>query len=183
MSASDARIPAELYAAKPATPRRGRRGRYWRIAIVVASAVVVVLLMLIGVGILRLPSTSPAPYSIEAIQWTLVQGTILPNATGCPNSTGWFGVSPFTWSGTGYPMSVTPGGTFTINGLLLKNCDSVTHNVTAIEATAPFSTVSVSPTLPAAVLRVVDSAYFKIAVSVPNDPGGSGVLDMTIMTN
>jgi hypothetical protein len=148
---------------------RLRRRTIWTMAIGAVTALVVVLLVLIGLGILIIPGTTPAPYTVSGVVVTIIQGTTSSGG-------GWFGSSPQNYSSLG---AFAPGSTF-VFPWTFSNFDTTSHNITSVTAAPPFSVVSVSPSLPNQVPRGADSARLEITVRVPNDGGGSGVLMLTV---
>jgi hypothetical protein len=152
-----------------------RRRRFLGYAIVAAAAVVVLLLVLIALGYLVIPTSPSSPVRITATEYTILEGT---------NSSGgyWFGPDSLSYPGfNGYPGNFTPGSTFGVP-IALYNYDSQNHTVYSVAVNPPFKFVGSNPPLPCVVPAGEDSANFEFTVSVPNSPGASLVLSVTINT-
>lgn len=150
---------------------RIRRKTLWTIAVAAVTGLVVVLLVLIAIGILVLPATSPAPVTVTEVRWTILEGT---TASGL----GWFGESQFNYT-NGFPVNETAGGSMTLS-VTLTNLDTLNHTIYSVLAMPPFNVSSVQPEVPRVIPHSVDNALFQITVSVPNDPGHSLVLQLTV---
>lgn len=151
---------------------RTRRNALWTIAIGAATAVVVFLLILVGLNVLVLPASTPSPVEVTEVRWTILQGM---TASGF----GWFGPSQFNYTTNGFPTNETPGGSMTLT-VTLANFDTVNHTIYSVVAVTPFSVTSVLPSVPRMVPHSDDNALFQIEVAVPNDPGQSFPLQLTI---
>lgn len=160
-----------------ASERRARR-RFLGALVLAAAVVVALLLVLISLGYLVLPSASPAPVNIVRTHYTILEGT---SASGQY----WFGLDgnfsdQLTYPDfDGYPANLTPGGTFGVP-IVLWNNDTVNHTIYSVGVNAPFVLVRSDPALPIVVPTGVDDASFVFTVRVPNQPGASLGLDLTI---
>jgi len=155
-------------------PLKIRKRTLWTIGVAVVAAVLVTLLVLIAMGTLVLPGSTPAPVTVNAVQFTLLQGT---NASG----QGWFGPDTFVYTGAvnGYPFHVTPGATFSVP-VEWQNFDGSPHTIYSISAAAPFTFVSTSPSLPATLAAYQDDAFMQIYVTAPSSAGATLTLDLTV---
>lgn len=152
-----------------------RRRTLWTIAVAVVAVVLAVLLILIAFGFLVLPgSAPPAPVTISAVQFTLLQGT---NASG----NGWFGPSTFTYTGiyNGFPFHVSPGGSFSVP-VILENFDDNPHTLYSVSVQPPFLFESTSPALPQTMVALQDDALLTIYAKAPSSPGETLELFVTI---
>ena len=149
-----------------------RRSTFWTVAIGTAASVVVVLLVLIGIGVLVLPSSPTAPVRITEVRWTILQGTTT-------SGIGWFGPSQFNYTTNGFPTNETPGGSLSL-AVTLANFDTQNHTVYSVVAVSPFDVSAVHPTVPRMVPHGDDNALFQVVVTVPNQPGLSLSLQLTI---
>lgn len=154
---------------------RIRRRHLWTIAVAIVAVVLALLLVFIATGILVLPTHgSPAPVSVTAVQFTVLQGT---NASGLP----WLGPSSFNYSGAanGYPFQVAPGAKFSVP-VEWRNYDGSPHTLYSITAQSPFTFASSSPALPATLTAYQDDAFMQIYVLAPNSAGAHLTLFLTI---
>lgn len=154
---------------------RLKRRNLWTIGVVVAVGFVAVLLVLIGAGVLVLPSGStPARVTVASANFDLVQGT---NASGKP----WFGPSPIVYSGAvnGFPFTVAPGGSFSL-ALSLDNYDDAAHTLYSVTATAPFHYVSSSPGVPVVIPANEDSALMDMVFTAPSTGGTTLTIQVTL---
>ncbi len=129
------------------------------------AAIVVVLVALIAVGVLVLPPTSPASVTISGVEVHILEGN---TSSGTP----WFG-NPwinFT-SGSGYPIQVPAGGSWTI-ALQLINFDNVTHEIHQVIPEPPF-TFAGANSMPFYVTPGPDGHNFAITITAPDTPGGT----------
>lgn len=134
------------------------------VAVVTAAAIVVILLVLILEGILVLPSNSPAPVTIDAVQLQIHEGD---TASGLP----WFGPSEVNYTeAEGYPVQVAAGGSWEVNWAF-QNFDNHYHNITAVLPQSPFTLASTIPTLPYQVGPDADQCTLTISVQAPSTPG------------
>lgn len=156
--------------------RLTRRQWVWTALFAVALAVLVFLLVLIGVGYLRLPSTSStgAQVTVTAVDWTIEQGT---NGHGI----GWFGKSQFNYTGaTGwFPPTFAAGSELQVSWSI-SNFDTVNHTVYTVTAGAPFSVARTLPVLPMNVNVGDDGNTLGVWVTTSSSTSGSYVLDLTV---
>lgn len=146
------------------------RRRFWQLAIGVATVVVVGLLVMIGLGVLVLPSTAPEKITISEVHWTIIQGT---TSTGF----GWFGPSErIANNSSGLPLRVTLGHSFTVL-LPLTDLDSVNHTIQTVTVVSPFNVMGTSPSVPALVISGMDD--FLISVTLGTS-GASGDQSYTV---
>lgn len=140
-------------------PRFSRR-RAVEIAVGVVTGIVVVLLVLIGIGVLVLPSSGPASVTVTEVQWTIHQGT-----TGL--GYGWFGPSTVNVTDAdGLPLAVASGTTFSLS-LVLSNIDTSNHTIESVSAAGPFRVVGTSPGLPSTVPSGSDDWSLFVTVAAP----------------
>jgi len=141
------------------TPRSKwlHRPRLVYVGVAVMSVVVVVLLVLIGVGRLALPGTTPATVTINEIRWYILQGT--------ENGHGWFGEN-LTVLGAedGLPWRLASGATFTVAITLLATSEKPIYSA---NATLPFRLTSTSPPLPSTPTGV-DDFLFRATIAAPS---------------
>ena len=159
-----------------------RRRHFWTIAVGIAAVLLVVLLSLIALGVLVLPGGSgPAPVTVTAVDFTLQQGT-LSRPCGNASEPGWFGASTFMYTGVaGNPfVVVAPGGSFSVP-LELENYDNNPHTLYSVQADAPFTVTSTSPTLPANLYACQDDALLEIYFTAPTTAGAT--LTLFVMVN
>jgi hypothetical protein len=150
-----------------------QRRRILGYAVVAAAAVVALLLVLIALGYLVIPTSPSVPVRITETQYTILEGT---NASGKY----WFGPDTLSYSGfNGYPGNFTAGSTFGVP-IVLINYDSQPHTVYSVSVNSPFKFLSSDPPVPCVVPAGADDAGFEFTVSVPNSPGSSFVLSVTI---
>lgn len=152
-----------------------RKRTLYTIGVAVAVIVLAVLLLLIAEGVLILPGTAgPAPVSVNAVQYTILQGT---NASG----NGWFGPNQVTYSGAvnGFPYKENPGATFSVS-IELRNFDSQEHTLYSVSVSAPFVFSSTTPGLPAEIPAGTDDALLQIYVTAPSSPGTTLTLFVTL---
>lgn len=155
----------------PLRRRALRRGI--AIAIAVVAVIVVVLLGLIAGGILVLPAPpSPTPVTVSYVVLQIQQGN---TSDGVP----WFGPSPINIT-TGFPLSVTPGGTFSVVWLNFFNFDSVNHTINRVTPSAPFRPVSTIPTLPFLVAYDSGDHNLQINIQAPSPGGGTYVVTVIV---
>lgn len=169
--AGDGRVPQK------GSERRARR-RLLGSLVLAAAVLVALLLVLISLGYLVLPSASPASVNIVRTHYSILEGT---SASGQY----WFGLDgnfsdQLTYPDfDGYPANLPPGGTFGVP-IVLWNNDSVNHTIYSVSVNAPFELVRSDPALPIVVPTGVDDASFVFTVRVPNQPGASLGLSVTI---
>lgn len=150
-----------------------RRSKFLTYAVAAAAGVVVLLLILIAVGYLVLPTKSAATVNITSTHYTILEGT---NASGGF----WFGPNTLSFADfNGYPTNLTAGSTFGIP-FVLWNHDSANHTIYTVTVNAPFTFVSSNPLLPRPIQAGADNANFVFSVKVPNSPGASLALNVTI---
>lgn len=138
--------------------------------IVIAVIAAILVAVSFGLGWISLPSGQE---TISSVHWTVEQGST-------SQGSGWFGPSEFNFSAAnGYPRSVPSGGQFTVTWSF-ENFDSTNHTVYAIFAGAPFSIVTIHPTLPLAIPGGTDSAVIELTIGSPTGAGSSWVLDLTV---
>lgn len=138
--------------------RPPRRHHLLQLAIAFVAGVVVVLLVLIGLGVLVLPASSPPKVTITEVQWTILQGTN-------PNGAGWFGKSPINETAAdGLPWSVNSGGSANFLVQLLGNNRTI-YNVTSL--TPGFKVTSTIPPTPCNATGV-DEFHITATVQVPS---------------
>ncbi|HYA58503.1 MAG TPA: hypothetical protein VEH57_08625 [Thermoplasmata archaeon] len=154
--------------------RRLSRRRFWDLVIAAAAGVVVVLIALVGLGILVLPARSSPSVTVDAVDWTILQGKTRLGI-------GWFGQSYVNLSNTdGLPYSVTSGGRFSVS-LTLSNLDSFNHTIYSVTAQSPFQVASVSPTLPRMVPSGEDDWFMSVSVTAPSVSSDSSyILFLTV---
>jgi hypothetical protein len=150
---------------------RIRRKTLWTLAVGAATGLVVLLLILIAIGVLVLPAASPASVTVTEVRWTILQGTT-------SSGLAWFGQGQFNYT-NGFPVNETAGGSMTLS-VSLTNLDTLNHTIYSVVAMPPFNVSSVQPAVPRVVPHSVDNALFQITVSVPDDPGRSLVLQLTV---
>jgi hypothetical protein len=170
-----------------------RRQRILSLVVFAAAAVVIVLVALIGLGYLVLPKSTPAPITITATQYTILEGTKVTamgywfwfaNSSGnytdgtCANQ-----ACTVSYPGVnGYPTTEAPGSTFYVPWVMW-NQDSVAHNVTSVLVGPPFTYVRTDPAPPVAVPAGYDDADFKFFITAPSNAGASVALSITIQTS
>jgi hypothetical protein len=111
---------------------------------------------------------------VTSVRFTLLQGT---NASGF----GWFGPNIINYTGivNGYPFTVAAGAAFSVP-LVLENFDNRTHTIYSVTAGTPFTFTSSTPTLPASLLALEDSAVLQLGFIAPSNPGASLTLFVTV---
>lgn len=161
---------------QPPTTRAGFRRRWLtrprllRIGIIGMAAFVVILLVLIGLGILVLPS-NPVKVTITAVQWRIDQGTN-------PDGDGWFGPSWLNETDIdGLPFQVASGGTFTEVISLLATGN---HTLYSASTQSPFQISACRPTLPTTPVGVDDFNFSVTLVAPSVSTGSSYTLYLTL---
>ncbi len=160
--------------------RQWTRGRIIGTAALAAAAVVVVLVVLVAVGVL-VPAglfsgqkSGSAKVTIDQVGWTIDQGQT-------PSGVGWFGPSEFNYtSANGYPYEVTPGTSYVVTWTF-SNFDSSAHTIQNVSTTGDFAVRGTNPSTPLSVPAHDDDLYLMITVVVPNDPGASLELNLTVL--
>jgi hypothetical protein len=91
-------------------------------------------------------------YNSSSLATVTVDGGIVHIAEGEDASGYWFGNSTVSITGTenGYPLSVSPGGSFSV-GLVLTNEDTVNHTISAVTVQSPFVLQKTSFHIPAVI--------------------------------
>jgi len=141
-------------------PMSPRRRRLWEFLIAIAASVLIFLLVLIGAGILTLPTAPPATVTVTAAQWRIIEGT---SATGL----GWFGPSTLnSTAADGFPYTVSSGGVFTLDRLL-SNGDDVNHTIYLVTVQPPFTIGSFTPGTPFSVPSGEDDFVFSMTLVAP----------------
>ncbi len=162
-----------------------RRKRLIFALVGVMAVVLTVLLVLIAAGVLVLPSHTPAPVQIDAVAVQILQGT---TATG----ESWFHMTWFNVSSSaeGYPVSVSPGGSWSIP-IPITNWDSINHTIYDVvpSSTAAAYGFKIRGTDPVTPVSVPAMGYtepgeniFAIYVTTPNLPGTT-YQSITIVVN
>jgi hypothetical protein len=153
--------------------RPTRRARMLRWAVVGAAALVAALLVLIGLGILTLPSPPAKTLTVvSAVRW-IAQGDTV-------SGEGWFGPSYYLYNHTsGFPLTVTAGGTFTIVATF-SNFDDQSHTIYSAAVNSPFSVSTSHPGLPHLVGASEDTVILQVVIGVPDQPGADLTLNLTL---
>jgi hypothetical protein len=155
---------------------RGRRAfrRTIFLAVLVVAIVVVVLVALIAENVLVLPSNTPAPVTISYVDLKILEGN-------GANNEPWFGPNFINYSGgEGYPIQVTPGGTWTVVWTFI-NFDNVTHTVYKVATPTPLFTIaSTLPGLPYSLPAGNDHGALAISVTAPSSPGATYAVTVVV---
>jgi len=152
--------------------RRRSVRRLVTFALIAAAIVVVVLVALIGLGVLVLPATQTTPVTISSVHLIVDQGQ---SSSGFP----WFGPSSINYtSAEGYPFQVAPGHTWSVVWTF-TNLDSVSHNVTQVSPSSPFTKPATQPALPYAVGPGEDGAL-SIILTAPSTPGSTYAVTLIV---
>lgn len=158
------------------SPPGRRTARRVIVYLVIAVAVIVVVLVaMIGLGVLVLPSNTPAPVTISSVHLVIEQGTT-------PGGAPWFGPGSINYtSAEGYPIQVTPGGTWSVVWTFI-NFDVHGHNITQVTAgpNPPFTKPSTLPALPYAIAALDDDGLLSITVTAPSTPGATFAVTLTV---
>jgi len=140
--------------------RKLTRSRVLGIAIAVVASVVAVLLILIGVGVLRLPGAAAPQVTVAAVEWNILQGKT-------QFGFGWFGNNSRNMTDVdGLPVTVASGHTFALS-LTLSNLDHVNHSLYSVVASSPFAVSGVLPALPVNVVSGSDDFVMTVTVTAP----------------
>jgi hypothetical protein len=144
----------------------GSRGKFWR------YVVVLIVVVAGGLGILSylLLATPLAKVTVTGGSITFEEGQ---GAHGW-----WFDPPHRSVNGSGYPLSLSGGGTFQV-GVDLANSDATSHSVSSVEVGAPFSLVSVSVPLPATVPAFSDTSL-TLELKAPTS-AGSFAFNLTVV--
>jgi hypothetical protein len=147
---------------------------FWAALFLVVTAVLVALLVLIGLGYLTLPKSSPASVTVSEIEWTILQGNT-------SHGMGWFGPSTFTYSNNaGFPRTETVGQSFELPWSP-ENFDTVDHFVYTVSlGNAGYCFDKVFPALPHAVAPGDDGGSFEFAISIPSSASGTVAIALTV---
>ncbi len=150
------------------------RGRLLPLAILVVAVFTASLLVLVGLGILVIP-TAPKP------TLRVLGGDIWIAQGSTSHGGGWFGPSylNITTPADGYPLNVTVGGSFGVS-VTLDNFDTVSHTVYSASVNSPFRITGTFPTLPFPVSAGTDSGVFRFTVAVPDSAGAALWLNLTV---
>jgi hypothetical protein len=146
----------------------------WGALYAIVASVLVALLVLIALGYLVLPQPPPATVTIEAVHWTILQGTTAQGH-------GWFGNSSFTWGAyDGYPATVRAGSSFEIPWAP-SNLDTVSHTVYTVAVNTPFQLLASRPALPTSVPPGDgDDGGFDFDITIAGESSGSFTLNVTV---
>jgi hypothetical protein len=135
----------------------GARGKFWR------YVVVLIVIVAGGLGIL-----SYLLLATPLAKVTVTGGTV--NFEEGQGAHGWWFSPPHrSVNGSGYPLSLSGGGTFQV-AVDLANSDSTSHSVSSVEVASPFSIVSTSTPLPATVPAFSDTSI-TLELKAPTSAG------------
>jgi hypothetical protein len=151
-----------------------RKKLVWALLFLVVTVVLVALLVLIGLGYLTLPKSTPGSVTISEVQFTIVQGTT-------PAGAGWFGPSTFTYEkNAGFPRSETVGQSFGLPWAP-QNFDTTSHTIYTVNVgNSGYCVASAHPALPASVPPGDDGGQFEFQISIPSGASGTIALSVTI---
>ena len=159
-------------------PNRGRRPlrrrTIWAALFAVAIGALILLLILVGIGTLRLSTSSGPTVTVSEVKWTVEQGSLA-------GGQGWFGKSVFNYTtASGWvPPSFGAGATFEISWSIV-NYDSATHYIYNVTASSPFLVTGTRVALPMAVVSGDDGYPLSIYFSSPSSASGAYTLSITV---
>lgn len=150
---------------------RPTRRQLVQLAVAFAAGVVVILLVLVGLGILVLPTSGSAKVTVSEVQWKILQGY---NS----NGQGWFGPGEINETDAdGLPVQVNSGGSASFTVQLLGSNRTI-YSVTS--ASSGFTVTSTTPAMPCTATGV-DEFRLSATVTVPNvSSGASYVLQLVV---
>jgi len=154
--------------------RQRRKLRQWlSLGVMAAAIVVVVLLALIWGGVLVLRSNAPAPVTISSVHLVIQEQN---------TSTGpWLGPWSINYTGAeGFPLQVAPGSTWSIVWETIINFDNVSHTISKVSPTHPFTVASTLPALPLTIPADSEGGNLAIYLAAPSTPGATYAVTVVV---
>jgi hypothetical protein len=155
-----------------------RRAIY--IAVVLMAVVVVTLTILVASGVLVLRSSGSGSVTVRSVYLNVDQGRTSGGSL-------WFVPGDVNYtSANGYPVQVSPGGSWTIVWTFFS-MDTVSHTIYRVVVTsspnASFTFHSSTPSIPLTVPGGDEDAKLAITITAPSTPGISYAVTVNVIAN